>query len=416
MKALPPLIPPPDGGETDRADTLSSPLWGELKGGNLGLDYTDIMPLNNEQLTFLQIHHVPAQEILLAWFTRHARDLPWRHDRTPYRVWVAEAMLQQTQVEKVRDYYTRFIARFPTVKALAEAPLEDVLKQWEGLGYYSRARALHRAAQEVVIQFGGELPADVDALRRLPGIGAYTAGAVASIAFGIPAPAVDGNVRRVMGRVLAWAEPNAAGLEAAVRAWMPIEMPGAFTEALMELGATLCRPKSPQCLLCPWRDLCQARALGQPEAFPTPKPRKPVPHYDVAAAVTVRDDGRVLVARRRQDDMLGGLWEFPGGKREDGETLPDALRREMQEEMGVEVEVGEEMIVVEHAYTHFRITLHAFACRLQADSPPPQCIECDDFRWATPEEIAALPMSVADRKIAERVAEAHALKAQSPAG
>lgn len=360
------------------------------------------MSLDNEQLTFLQTHRAAAQESLLAWFAQHARDLPWRHGRTPYRVWVAEVMLQQTQVEKVRDYYERFIARFPTVAVLAEASLEDVLKLWEGLGYYSRARALHRAAQEVVAKHNGDLPADVDALRRLPGIGAYTAGAVASIAFGIPAPAVDGNVRRVMARVLAWSTPGAADLEDAVRAWLPADAPGAFTEALMELGATLCRPKSPQCLLCPWRDLCSACALGQPEAFPLPKPRKPVPHYDVVAAVTRRDDGRILVARRRMEDMLGGLWEFPGGKCEDGETLPAALCREMREELDVEVEVtpGEALTVVKHAYTHFRITLYAFDCRLAADSPPPRCIECDDFRWATPEEIAALPMSVADRKIA----------------
>jgi A/G-specific adenine glycosylase len=362
------------------------------------------MPLDETTLTYLQTHRAIAQARLLAWFARHARDLPWRHDRTPYRVWVAEVMLQQTQVEKVRDYYTRFMARFPTVTALAEAPLEDVLKQWEGLGYYSRARALHRAAQEVVARYDGNLPADVDALRRLPGIGAYTAGAIVSIAFAIPAPAVDGNVRRVMARVLAWAEPDAAGLEAAVRAWLPADVPGppdtsgAFTEALMELGATLCRPKSPQCLLCPWRDFCQAQALGQPEAFPVPRPRKPIPHYDVVAAVTIREDGRVLVARRRQEDMLGGLWEFPGGKCEDGETLPDALRREMREELGIEVAVGKELIVVEHAYTHFRITLYAFVCRLVAGEPV--CIDCDDFRWATLEEIAALPMSVADRKIA----------------
>ena len=383
------------------------------------------MSLNEATITYLQTHRAIAQARLLAWFAQHARDLPWRRERTPYRVWVAEVMLQQTQVTKVQDYYTRFVARFPTVAALAEAPLEDVLKQWEGLGYYSRARALHRAAQVIVAEHNGELPADVEALRRLPGIGAYTAGAVASIAFGIPAPAVDGNVRRVMARLLAWAEPDAAGLDAAVRVWLPANapgspgppgLPGAFTEALMELGATLCRPKSPHCPLCPWHDLCQARALGQPEAFPAPKLRKPVPHYEVAAAVTVRDNGRVLVARRRQDDMLGGLWEFPGGKCEDGETLPAALRRELQEEMGIEVVVGEELIVVKHAYTHFRITLHAFACRLAEDSPPPQCIECDAFQWATLEEIDALPMSVADRKIAGRVAEAHSLKGQSPAG
>jgi A/G-specific adenine glycosylase len=366
------------------------------------------MSLDNEQLAFLQTHRAVAQERLLAWFAQHARDLPWRHNRTPYRVWVAEVMLQQTQVEKVRDYYERFMARFPTITALAAAPLEDVLKQWEGLGYYSRARALHRAAQVIVAEYNSDLPADVDALRRLPGIGAYTAGAIASIAFGIPAPAVDGNVRRVMARVLAWSTPDAASLEAAVHAWMPADAPGtpgtpgAFTEALMELGAMLCRPQSPQCLLCPWRDLCSACALGQPEAFPLPKPRKPIPHYDVVAAVTRRDDDRVLVTRRRQEDMLGGLWEFPGGKCEDGETLPAALRREMHEELGIEVEViaEEPLAVVKHAYTHFRITLYAFDCRLAVGSPAPQCIECDDFRWATLEEITALPMSVADRKIA----------------
>ncbi|HOT91869.1 MAG TPA: A/G-specific adenine glycosylase [Anaerolineae bacterium] len=356
------------------------------------------MSLDDTMIAYLHTHRADAQARLLTWFARHARDLPWRHDRTPYRVWVAEVMLQQTQVEKVREYYDRFMARFPTVASLAAAPLEDVLKQWEGLGYYSRARALHRAAQEVVAHYNGELPADVDALRRLPGIGAYTAGAIAGIAFGIPAPAVDGNVRRVFGRVLALATPSATGLEAAVRAWLPADAPGTFTEALMELGATLCRPRAPQCLLCPWNDLCRARAMGRPEAFPAPQPRKAIPHYDVVAAVTCRDDGRVLVARRREDDMLGGLWEFPGGKREDGETLPDALRREMQEELGIEVAVDEQLIAVEHAYTHFRITLYAFACRLVAGEPT--CLDCDAFRWVMPEELATLPMSVADRKIA----------------
>lgn len=370
------------------------------------------MSFDTESLAYLRAHRSEAQPRLLEWFAAHARDLPWRHNRTPYRVWVAEVMLQQTQVEKVRDYFVRFVTRFPTVETLAEAPLDDVLKKWEGLGYYSRARALHRAAQTVVTQYNGDLPADVDALRKLPGIGAYTAGAIASIAFGIPAPAVDGNVRRVLARVLALTAPTSAELEAAVRRLLPDDAPGAFTEALMELGATLCRPKSPHCLLCPWRDLCRARALGQPEDFPAPKPRKTIPHYDVVAAVTLREDAhpegagplgahRILVARRRQEDMLGGLWEFPGGKREPGETLPEALRRELQEEMGIDIAVGEQLIVIEHAYTHFRITLYAFVCRHIAGEPV--CIECDDFRWATLAEIDALPMAVTDRKIAEVV-------------
>ncbi len=359
------------------------------------------MSLPQELKTYLETHHSTAQQRLLAWFSTQARDLPWRHHRSPYRIWVAEIMLQQTQVETVRDYYTRFMARFPTVYTLAKANLEDVLKLWEGLGYYSRARSLHRAARMIVNQHGGQLPADVKALRHLPGIGPYTAGAVASIAFGIPAPAVDGNVRRVMARLLAMASPTAAELEEAVGAILSPTSPGAFNEALMELGATLCRPTSPRCLLCPWQTWCRACALGEPERFPVAKRRKPIPHYDVVAAVTRNPEGQILVARRRQEDMLGGLWEFPGGKRKSGETLEQALQRELREEMDIDIAVDEQLTIVKHAYTHFRITLYAFACRLIAGAP--KCLECDDFHWATFEDIRALPMAVTDRKIAQVV-------------
>jgi A/G-specific adenine glycosylase len=357
------------------------------------------MRLEPELVTYLRAHREEAQSRLLAWFSDQARDLPWRQDRTPYRVWVAEIMLQQTQVDTVVGYYDRFLTRFPNVVTLADADQEDVLKLWEGLGYYRRARALHQAAREVVEDYRGDLPADVDELRSLPGIGPYTAGAIASMAFGIAAPAVDGNVRRVMARILAIPSPKPAELEEAVELWIPEHDPGAFNEALMELGATLCTPRAPHCLLCPWRDLCRARAEGLQEAYPAPKRRKATPHYDVTAAATVREDGRVLVAQRLQDAMLGGLWEFPGGKRQDGETLQEALRRELGEEMDIDVAVGEQIAVVEHAYTHFRITLYAFICRRVAGEP--RCLECQDFRWATPEEIRELPMAVTDRQIAE---------------
>ena len=359
------------------------------------------MELSATDLDYLAAHREDAQAALLTWFAAHARLLPWREARTPYRVWISEIMLQQTQVETVQGYFERFMERFPTLEALAAAPLEAVLKVWEGLGYYSRARALHRAAQTVQERHQGQLPADLGALRALPGIGPYTAGAIASLAFELPVPAVDGNVRRVLARVLALADPRPARLEAAVRAWLPPEKAGAFNEALMELGALVCRPQRPQCAECPWCDLCRARALGQPEAFPLKKPRKTLPHYDVVAAVTVREDRRVLVAQRRPQDMLGGLWEFPGGKREDGETLEAALGRELQEEMGVTLEVGEQMTVVRHAYTHFRITLYAFECRLSAGEP--QCLECADFRWAALDELSTLPMAVTDRRIARVV-------------
>ena len=330
-----------------------------------------------------------AQQELLQWFSQNARDLPWRNSRTPYRVWISEVMLQQTQVEKVRDYFIRFITRFPTVDDLAAASLEEVLKLWEGLGYYSRARSLHKTARILVEKYDSTFPTDVKSLRVLPGIGPYTAAAIASIAYDIPAAAVDGNVRRVIARYIAEPSPS------------PDEAPSTFTEALMELGAVICRPRNPQCLLCPWQVHCRARQKGKQTHYPTPKPRKKIPHYDVVAAVTVRKDNRVLVARRQQDAMLGGLWEFPGGKREAGESLPDALQRELQEEMGIHIEVGEEIVVIKHAYTHFRITLYAFYSQLTSGTP--RCIQCADFRWATLEEIRDLPMAVTDRKIAETI-------------
>lgn len=369
--------------------------------------------LDREHKDYLARHRDAARRRLLAWFETAARDLPWRHDRTPYRIWVAEVMLQQTQVETARAYYPRFLAAFPTLAALASASQEAVLKAWEGLGYYRRARALHAAAREVMAAHGGALPRDVAALRALPGIGAYTAGAIASLAFGIPAPAIDGNARRVLARVLAIASPTPAQLDAAARAWLPEDAAGPFNEALMELGATLCRPRSPLCEACPWRDLCRAHQRAAVDDFPAPRPRRELPHFDVAAAVTLRDDGRILVAQRRPEAMLGGLWEFPGGKREAGETLPQALRRELQEEMAIEVAVGEQLIQVRHAYTHFRITLYAFACRLEAGTP--QCVECADFCWATLDEIRALPMAVTDRKIA-RAVETWLKAAQSSGG
>jgi A/G-specific adenine glycosylase len=346
---------------------------------------------------------------LLAWFSRNARDLPWRRERTPYRVWVAEVMLQQTRAETVVPYYPRFLSRFPTVEALAGAPLEDVLKVWEGLGYYARARNLHAAARRVVAERSGRLPDTFAGLVALPGVGRYIGGAVASIAFGRDVAAVDGNARRVLCRAFGIREDVTRSgvqrdLEALANDLIPPGQAGAFNEALMELGATVCTPRAPGCDHCPLVGPCVAYAEGDPQALPVRSPRKPVPHYDVAAAVTVRADGRLLVAQRNVDDMLGGMWEFPGGKREEGETLAECLVREMREELDVEVGVGELLIVVEHAYTHFRITLHAFRCRLVAGEP--RCLDCAAFRWVDGAELDALPMSVVDRKVAQALSAA----------
>jgi A/G-specific adenine glycosylase len=296
------------------------------------------------------------------------------------------------------------------MEALADAPLEKVLKVWEGLGYYARARNLHAAARQVVTAHQGQLPDTFEGLRALPGVGRYIGGAVASIAFGRDVAAVDGNARRVLCRVFGIGEDVTRTtvqrrLESLATALLPPGRAGAFNEALMELGATVCTPRTPNCAHCPLAELCKARATGEQDVLPIKRPRKRTPHYDVAAAVTLSDDGTdhpssyVLVAQRNADDMLGGLWEFPGGKCEEGETLPECLAREIREELDVEIEVGEQLTVVEHAYTHFRITLYAFFCRVVSGEP--RCLDCAAFRWMRPAELDTLPMSVADRKIAQ---------------
>jgi len=347
---------------------------------------------------------------LLAWFQHHARKLPWRGERTPYRVWVSEVMLQQTQVEAVIPYYRRFVERFPDVESLADAPLEAVLKAWEGLGYYARARRLHQAARQLRASGDGRLPPTFDELKALPGVGTYTAGAIASIAFGQGVPAIDGNARRVISRLFGIREDVTRSatkrrIMALAQELLPEGHAGSFNEAIIELGATVCTPRNPSCSECPLNANCLAYAQGEQHVLPVRRARPKAPHYDVAAAVTVQDDGAVLVTQRNMDDMLGGLWEFPGGKCEKGEELKDCLAREMKEELDLGVEVQEQLAVVDHAYTHFSMTLHAFWCRVVSGEP--RCLDCAAFRWIFPEELDALAMSVADRKVAQALEELH---------
>ncbi len=341
-------------------------------------------------------------DALIGWFETHKADLPWRRTNDPYAVWLSEIMLQQTQVATVIPYYERFLARFPTVHDLAAAPLDDVLKAWEGLGYYSRARNLHRAAQQVVTQYGGEFPATVDELLALPGVGQYTAGAIASIAFGVTAPVLDGNVMRVLTRLFDIPDDirqarTKTALWALAEQLMPTERPAPWNEGLMELGRRICTPRSPACSTCPVSAYCTAYRNDAQHKRPVKSPKAKTPHYDVTAAVIFHPDGRLLIARRPLEGMLGGLWEFPGGKREQGESLEACLKREIREELGITIAVKQPIGTVKHAYTHFRITLHAFECRYVGGEP--QALGCADWAWITPEELDGYAFPITDQKI-----------------
>ncbi len=336
---------------------------------------------------------------LLDWYALNRRDLPWRRTDDPYRIWVAEVMLVQTQVETVLPYYHRFLESFPDVCSLAAADLDEVLKLWEGLGYYARARNLHEAARIVVEQHGGRLPADEPGLRALPGIGPYLAGALLSIAFDQPSPAVDGNVRRVLSRLYDLSQATRAALH---RAGAPLvsERPGDVNQALMDLGSAICIPRSPLCSECPLTNRCLSRARGTVNERPSRRPTRKRPHYDIAVGIIWRDD-EILIAKRRTDGLLGGLWEFPGGKTEPGESLEAAVVREVGEELGIEVEPGEKIAAVDHAYSHFEITMYAYHCHFRAGTPRP--LGCQEFAWVRPDELDRYAFPAANRRVLEQL-------------
>ena len=345
----------------------------------------------------------PFTQQLLSWYQHNQRDLPWRRTRKPYHITIAEFMLHQTRVRTVLPYYQRFLELFPDWASLAEASLDEVLKAWEGLGYYARARNLHALAQRVCSQHEGQLPDSEEALLALPGIGPYTAGAILSICFGQDRPAIDGNTRRVLCRVFQITkDPTRAEgrkrLQEIAASLLPPGQAGTFNQALMDLGATICTPRQPACAQCPLGEGCRARQLNIQESLPVRRPTKPLPHYDIAAGVIWHDE-RILIARRPPRGLLGGLWEFPGGKRESGESLEGCLVREVREELGIEIEVDELLTTVKHAYTHFRITLHAYRCHYLSGEP--QNIGSTAWRWVLPEELDDYAFPAANRAIIE---------------
>jgi A/G-specific adenine glycosylase len=301
---------------------------------------------------------------LLNWFARHQRDLPWRRSRDPYRIWVSEVMLQQTRVDTVIPYYERWFAQFPTLLDLARAPEDAVLKAWEGLGYYSRARNLHKAVQVVAERYGGEVPDDEAAVRDLPGVGPYTAGAILSIAFNRPVPAVDGNVMRVLARLCRIGDDimrpaTRQGMETLVRSMIPLGQASAFNQALMELGALVCTPTSPKCQACPVAAFCQAHQHGEETQYPVKAKAKPPKEVDLVAVV-LEQDGRFLIQRRPTDGLLGGLWVFPMVELGKGEHHAHAVHRGMQEQYGLPVLIDAHLTDVRHVFSHLVWNLKAF--------------------------------------------------------
>ena len=340
---------------------------------------------------------------LLRWYRVHARDLPWRHTHDPYSIWISEAMLQQTTVKTVLGYYAPWLATFPDVYALASAPVEKVLKAWQGLGYYNRARNLHKAAGIVVAQFQGHVPQDPDILRKLPGFGPYMSASVASIAFDRRVPLVDANVRRVMMRISNIHGPASSVWDKDILAFldrvMPADHAGDFNQALMELGALICTSQQPKCNMCPLTRHCRAFEKGQQELIPEPKK---VSLNEITAVIgLVRDKKKYLIQQRPEKGLLAGMWEFPGGKVEASDkSLKEALTLELMEELGAACLVSEEFCRVRHYYTTNKVNLIAFNAVLKG------CFKLKaSQRWVSVGDLTTYPMPSGSAKVVVKLLE-----------
>jgi A/G-specific adenine glycosylase len=337
---------------------------------------------------------------LLAWYQANGRKLPWRHTHDPYPIWISEIMLQQTQVSTVIPYYHRWLDTFPSVKYLAEANQQQVLKCWQGLGYYARARNLHRAAQIIVEEHHAEFPQTLELAVQLPGIGRTTAGGILSAAFNLATPILDGNVKRVLTRLVGLPYPpkRAEAFLWDVSSLLLDPMyPRDFNQAIMDLGATLCTPKAPHCESCPWQTDCYAYRENLQSQLPMTEKRAPLPHKRIGVGVIWNSDNYILIDRRRQEGLLGGMWEFPGGKIEPDETVEDCIKREIQEELGIDVTVGDRLTTIDHTYSHFRVTLNVFHCHYQSGTPTP--IECDEVKWVSLDDLSTYPFPKANEQI-----------------
>lgn len=351
---------------------------------------------------------------LLGWWQAHGRrdplQKPWMfkpaggwpeadHPLDPYGIWIAEVMLQQTQLAVALPYWERWMATFPTLEALAVASLDQVRLQWQGLGYYSRARRLHEAAQLLV---NSPWPHALEGWMALPGIGRTTAGSILSSAFNAPTPILDGNVKRVLARLTAHPRPPARD-DAQFWRWSEALLdplrPRDVNQALMDLGATVCTPRSPSCERCPWSPHCAAYAAGDPCHWPVTDASKPLPFQVIGVGVVINAAGEVLIDQRLEEGLLGGMWEFPGGKQEQGETIETCIARELKEELGIAVAVGDELITVDHAYSHKKLRFVVHLCTWISGEPQP--LASQQVRWVRPDDLGNYAFPAANARIIE---------------
>jgi A/G-specific adenine glycosylase len=353
---------------------------------------------------------------LLGWWERAGRhNLPWKLGGAggrprrgevldPYGIWVAEVMLQQTQLQVVLPYWQRWMVAFPDLPSLAESSEQQVLLLWQGLGYYARARRLHQGARHLWSAAGDGLadpwPRDLAGWQALPGVGRSTAGSILSSAFDLPHPILDGNVKRVLARLTASPQPPArqlAGLWRLSEALLDPSRPRAFNQALMDLGATICTPRKPDCSACPWQGHCAAYAAGDIARFPVKDAPRPLPFQVIGVGVVLNEAGEVLIDQRLPEGLLGGLWEFPGGKQEPDEPIEATIARELREELAIEIAVGEELISLEHAYSHKRLRFVVHLCRWLSGDPQP--LASQQVRWVRPAQLADYPFPAANARI-----------------
>jgi A/G-specific adenine glycosylase len=341
-------------------------------------------------------NHNDFPAALVKWYQNHKRNLPWRDTRDPYRIWISEVMLQQTSVQSVIPYYQKWVRRFPDITSLSRARLQTVLKFWEGLGYYQRARNLSLAAKMITSRYQGILPDSYELLIELPGFGPYTTAAVLSIAYGKPYPVIDANVRRIGMRLLKLMSVSRNN-EKKIHRFLDSEImktdPGQFNQAAMELGALICLPRNPACLLCPVSGCCQAYSAGVQEVIPPPK-KKSCEKIEAVVGL-IKNQNRYFIQQRPPTGLLAGLWEFPGGKRFRGESYKTALKREIKEETGMDVVQAEPLVTVRHAYTQFQVRLHAYACRVKAF---PEKLNSGQ-RWVTRAQMKQYPFPSGSVKI-----------------